>query len=251
MGAIAAGLQACRARIAEACREARRPPDAVRLLAVSKTFPAAAILEAYRAGHTVFGESYLQEALGKIAQVEAELAAETVGQTPPPPIEWHFIGPIQSNKTRPIAEHFDWVHSIDRLKVAQRLADARPVELGPLQVCIQVNVSGEASKHGIAPAEALDLARRVAGLPRLTLRGFMCIPAETSDRASQRAQFRVLAELLRGARAVVPSLDTLSMGMSGDLEAAILEGATLVRVGSAIFGRRDYGGRKPEQDEPI
>ena len=224
MGAIAAGLQACRERISAACRTAGRAPDSVTLLAVSKTFPAAAVREAWQAGQRCFGESYLQEALAK-QEALADLA-----------IEWHFIGPIQSNKTRPVAERFAWVHGIDRLKIAQRLAEQRPAGLPPLNVCVQVNVSGEASKHGVAPAEAESLAREVAALPRLNLRGFMAIPRETADPAQQRDQFA----RVRGLFERIPGLDTLSMGMSGDLEAAILEGATIVRVGTAIFGKRDY-----------
>lgn len=226
MGAIAAGLQVCRARIARACAEAGRAPDSVRLLAVSKTFPAEAVRAAWQAGQTAFGESYLQEALAKLDEL-ADL-----------PIEWHFIGPIQSNKTRPIAERFAWVHGVDRLKIAERLAEARPAGLPDLNVCIQVNVSGEASKHGVAPAQALALAGAVAGLPRLCLRGFMAIPRETDDAAEQRAQFARLRGLFEQAGDL--GLDTLSMGMSGDLEAAVLEGATIVRVGSAIFGKRNY-----------
>lgn len=226
MGAIAAGLQVCRERIARACAEAGRDPAAVTLLAVSKTFPAEAVREAWQTGQHAFGESYLQEALAK-QDALADLA-----------IEWHFIGPLQSNKTRPIGERFAWVHGVDRLKIAQRLAEARPAGMPPLNVCIQVNVSGEASKHGVAPGEALVLAREVAGLPKLKLRGFMAIPRETDDRAEQRAQFARLRVLLEQSAGL--DLDTLSMGMSGDLEAAILEGATIVRVGSAIFGQRNY-----------
>jgi pyridoxal phosphate enzyme (YggS family) len=226
MGAIAAGLQACRERIAEACRQAGRDPDSVTLLAVSKTFPATAVRAARQAGQTAFGESYLQEALAKQLEL-ADLA-----------LDWHFIGPIQSNKTRPIAEHFAWAHGVDRIKVAQRLAEARPEALPALNVCIQVNVSGEVSKHGVAPEETLALARAVATLPRLKLRGFMAIPRETSDPAEQRAQFDRLRGLFDQAGDL--GLDTLSMGMSGDLEAAIMAGATIVRVGTAIFGKREY-----------
>ncbi|MDD4879964.1 MAG: YggS family pyridoxal phosphate-dependent enzyme [Gallionellaceae bacterium] len=226
MGAIAAGLQACRDGIAAACQKAARAPASVALLAVSKTFPAAAVREAWQAGQTAFGESYLQEALAK-QEALADL-----------PLEWHFIGPIQSNKTRPIAEHFAWAHGVDRLKIAQRLSEARPSDLPPLNICIQVNVSGEASKHGVALGQALALAHEVAGLPRLKLRGFMAIPQETPDPAEQRSQFARLRELLE--RTAGLGLDTLSMGMSSDFEAAIMEGATIVRVGSAIFGKRDY-----------
>lgn len=226
MATIAGALQAVNARIAQAARAAGREPKAVRLLAVSKTWPAEALREAYRAGQTAFGESYLQEALAKMAQL-ADL-----------PLEWHFIGPIQSNKTRPIAECFAWVHSVDRAKIAQRLSQARPEGLPPLDVCLQVNLSREASKSGVAPDQAADLAREVAALPRLRLRGLMAIPRATADYAAQRAQFGALRALLEQLRREGLPLDTLSMGMSDDLEAAVAEGATLVRVGSAIFGHR-------------
>ncbi|GBL57934.1 hypothetical protein PCLA_08r0426 [Pseudomonas citronellolis] len=193
---------------------------------MSKTKPAADIREAHAAGLDDFGENYLQEALGK--QVElADLA-----------LTWHFIGPIQSNKTRPIAEHFHWVHSVDRLKVAERLSAQRPADLPPLNVCLQVNVSGEDSKSGCAPGELPALARAVAALPNLKLRGLMAIPEPTEDVAAQRAAFARLRELLS---ALNLGLDTLSMGMSHDLEAAVAEGATWVRIGTALFGARDYG----------
>lgn len=227
MGAIAAALQDVRRRIARACLAARRGESEVNLLAVSKTFPAGAVREAHGAGQRRFGESYVQEALDKL-QTLADLD-----------LEWHFIGPIQSNKTRPIAEHFHWVHGVERLKIAQRLSAQRPIGLPPLQVCVQVNVSGEASKQGVPPAEALDLATAVARLPRLRLRGFMTIPEPSPDMSVQRQRFHALADLLAQARIHGLDLDTLSMGMSDDLEAAILEGATMVRIGSAIFGRRD------------
>lgn len=228
MGAITAGLQDSRERIRKACETAGRAPASVDLLAVSKTFPADAVREAHAAGQHRFGESYLQEALAK----QTELADLD--------LEWHFIGPIQSNKTRPIAEHFSWVHGVDRLKIAQRLADARPDGMLPLNVCIQVNISGEDSKHGVAPDETLSLAKEVAALPRLRLRGFMCIPQTSDDPEEQRKPFRRMRELFDQARAAGLPIDTLSMGMSGDIEAAVLEGATLVRVGTAIFGRRNY-----------
>jgi len=228
MGAISAGLQECRERIAQACHLADRDTGSVHLLAVSKTFPAEAVREARAAGQRLFGESYLQEALPKQAAL-ADLD-----------LEWHFIGPIQSNKSRPIAEHFAWAHAVDRLKIAQRLAEARPLNLPPLNVCVQVNVSGEDSKHGVPLTEALPLAIGIAGLPGLRMRGFMCIPQATDDPAEQREPFRKLRTLFDQARAAGLPLDTLSMGMSGDLEAAILEGATLVRVGTAIFGLRHY-----------
>lgn len=226
MGAIATGLQACHARIEAACVKAGRQPREVRLLAVSKTFPAESIREAWRSGQSAFGESYVQEALAKL---------ETLRDLP---LEWHFIGPLQSNKTRPVAEHFDWVHGVDRLKIAERLAAARPVAMPALNVLVQVNVGGEASKSGVAPSEAVSLARAVTGLARLRLRGFMTIPRPTPDAAELRGQFAVMRQLLDEARTGGMAVDTLSMGMSDDLEAAILEGATLVRVGTAIFGKR-------------
>lgn len=226
MGAIATGLQACHARIEAACAQAGRQPGDVRLLAVSKTFPAESIREAWRAGQSTFGESYVQEAMAKLEALR-DL-----------PIEWHFIGPLQSNKTRPVAERFDWVHGVDRLKIAERLAAARPAAMPALNVLVQVNVGGEPSKSGVAPAEAVPLARAVAGLSHLRLRGFMTIPRPTDDMGGLRAQFGMLRRLLDEARAGGLEVDTLSMGMSDDLEAAILEGSTMVRVGTAIFGKR-------------
>jgi pyridoxal phosphate enzyme (YggS family) len=228
MGAISAALQACRTRIEAACTASSRSAHCARLLAVSKTFPVAAIREAHAAGQDLFGESYVQEALPKLLSL-ADL-----------PLEWHFIGPLQSNKTRVVAEHFHWLHSLASEKAARRLSEQRPAHLPPLNVCIQVNVSGEASKHGVVPAAALSLADAVAALPNLRLRGFMTIPEPTPDTSLQRVRFRRLAELLAQARAAGLPLDTLSMGMSADLEAAIMEGATIVRVGTAIFGARQY-----------
>lgn len=235
MVAISAALQVCRDRIAAACAASGRGPDCAHLLAVSKTFPAEAIRQAHFAGQISFGESYVQEALPKMAAL-ADLS-----------LEWHFIGPMQSNKTRQVAENFHWVHGIDREKVALRLAQQRPGHLPPLNVCIQVNVSGEASKSGVEPGESLPLAQAVSGLPNLRLRGFMAIPEPTQDVSLQRKRFRILAELLKQARQMGLPLDTLSMGMSADLEAAILEGATIVRVGTAIFGARDYSTTTQEQ----
>ncbi len=228
MGAIAAAVQACRKRIATACAEAGRLPGCARLLAVSKTFPAAAIREAHAGGLTAFGESYLREALGKLDAL-ADL-----------PLEWHFIGPLQSNKTRPVAERFAWVHGVEREKIARRLSEQRPATLPPLNVCVQVNVSGEASKHGVPPEQALGLARLVASLPGLRLRGFMAIPEASPDRVTQRSRFSLSRRVLEQARAEGLPVDTLSMGMSADLESAILEGATMVRIGTAIFGARHY-----------
>lgn len=219
-------MQAVLQRIESALAMAQRASGSVRLLAVSKTRPAQDIADAYSSGQRAFGESQVQEALPKLAALANHA------------IEWHFIGPLQSNKTRPIAEHFAWVHSVDRERIAQRLSEQRPPGAPPLMVCVQVNVSGEASKHGVNPASAQRLARKVAELPALRLRGLMAIPAPTEDRERQRAQFRVLKRLYDELRAAGLALDTLSMGMSDDLEAAILEGATLVRIGSAIFGHR-------------
>jgi pyridoxal phosphate enzyme (YggS family) len=198
----------------------------VTLVAVSKTRPATAIRSAYEEGQRDFGENYLQEALEKIAAFPGEA------------LVWHFIGPIQSNKTRAIAEHFDWVHSVDRLKLARRLNDQRPPDMPPLNVCLQVNISGEASKSGVEPEALAALATSVAELPRLRLRGLMAIPAASDDPEQQRRPFRALREALERLRADGLALDTLSMGMTNDLEAAIAEGATLVRVGTAIFGPR-------------
>jgi pyridoxal phosphate enzyme (YggS family) len=228
MGAIGDALQACQERLRSACLDAGRGAECARLIAVGKTFPAAAIREAHAAGQRLFGESYVQEALAKQAAL-ADLD-----------IEWHFIGPLQSNKTRPVAEHFAWVHGIEREKIALRLSEQRPAHMPALNVCVQVNVSGEASKQGVEPDAALALAARVAGLPRLSLRGFMAIPAPSNDAQVQRAAYRILAGLGAEARRQGLAVDTLSMGMSADLEAAIFEGATLVRVGSAIFGSRTY-----------
>jgi pyridoxal phosphate enzyme (YggS family) len=226
MTTIAARLQAVNARIAAAARAAGRLPQDVTLVAVSKTFPASAVAEGSAAGQRAFGENYVQEALDKMAALAGR------------DIEWHFIGPIQSNKTRPIAEAFAWVHGVDREKIARRLSEARPEGLPPLQVCLQVNVSGEASKSGVGPGDVLALARSVAVLPRLRLRGLMAIPEPAQDAALQRSRFRRLRELKEEVVAAGIAMDTLSMGMSGDMEAAIAEGATMVRIGTAIFGAR-------------
>jgi pyridoxal phosphate enzyme (YggS family) len=232
MSTISSNLDDVDATIAAAARAAGRNRDSVQLLAVSKTFPAEAVLEAIKSGQRTFGENYLQEALDKM-QAVAQAA-------PDMQVEWHFIGPIQSNKTRPIASHFAWVHTVDRLKVAQRLSEQRPPELGPLNICLQVNISGEESKSGISEADLPALAREVAALPNLRLRGLMAIPEPSSDPARQRAPFARLRQLSEALRADGIALDTLSMGMSGDLEAAVAEGATIVRIGSAIFGARNY-----------
>ncbi|KAF6693512.1 YggS family pyridoxal phosphate-dependent enzyme [Pseudomonas sp. EKM23D] len=226
MSTIADNIGAVSQRIRAAAEAVQRDPDSVHLLAVSKTKPAQAVREAYAAGLRDFGENYLQEALSK--QVELTDL----------PLSWHFIGPIQSNKTRAIAEHFAWVHSVDRLKIAQRLSEQRPAELPPLNICIQVNVSGEASKSGCTPADLPALANAISALPRLTLRGLMAIPEPTDDRAAQDAAFATVRDLQASLN--LP-LDTLSMGMSHDLESAIAQGATWVRIGTALFGARDYG----------
>jgi len=226
MTMIANNLQQLRARLQQACSEAGRAPQEVTLLAVSKTFGADAVLEAHAAGQNAFGENYIQEAVEKITAL-AHL-----------PLQWHCIGPIQSNKTRPVAEHFDWVHTVDRLKIAQRLSEQRPAHLAPLQVCIQVNVDGGPTKSGVAPQDALALARQVAVLPRLQLRGLMCIPEPAPDFVASCAVFARAKALFDAIRAAGLPLDTLSMGMSADLEAAVASGSTLVRVGSAIFGKR-------------
>jgi pyridoxal phosphate enzyme (YggS family) len=201
----------------------------VRLLAVSKTFPPAAVRAAVAAGQLAFAESYVQEAVDKIAAL-ADLAG----------LEWHYIGPLQSNKTRQVAEHFAWVHAVDRLKIAQRLAEQRPGHLPPLQLCIQVNISGETSKSGVLPGEALALAQGIAALKGVRLRGLMAIPAPVEGFEAQRAPLRRIRELLASLNAAGLDCDTLSMGMSADLEAAIAEGTTIVRVGTAIFGARPY-----------
>jgi len=222
--------EALQTRIRAACGAAGRPAQAVSLLAVSKTFDAQTVLALAALGQRAFAESYLQEALDKISCCASE--------RPDPPLEWHFIGPIQSNKTRPIAETFSWVHSIERDKIARRLSEQRPAGLPPLNVCVQVNVSGEASKSGCAPHEALALASAVATMPGLRLRGVMAIPEPTPDSAHQRAQFAAVRAVFERLRAAGLPVDTLSMGMSDDLEAAIAEGSTCVRVGTALFGRR-------------
>lgn len=226
MATIGFNMQAVRQRVADAARACGRDPAAVGLIAVSKTFGADAVAAAHACGQRVFGENYVQEAVDKI------VALASLG------LEWHFIGPIQSNKTRQIAENFAWVHSVDRAKIAERLAAARPAALAPLQVCIQINIGDENTKSGVAPADALALARAIAALPRLKLRGLMTIPPASDDPAQQRRYFAELRKLNEQLAKAGVALDTLSMGMSADLEAAIAEGATLVRVGTAIFGQR-------------
>ena len=228
MAMIADNLQQVRARIARACAQAGRPVQSVTLLSVSKTFGPDAVRAAHSEGECRFGENYVQEGLEKI------LSLGPLRER----IEWHLIGPLQSNKTRVVAERFDWVHSVDRLKLAERLSAQRPAALPPLDICLQVNISGEVSKTGLAPRDVADVALAVAALPRLTLRGLMAIPEPAGDFEIQRRPHRALREVFEALQAEGLPLDTLSMGMSADLEAAIAEGATLVRVGSAIFGER-------------
>ena len=229
---ISENLQLVQHRIATSSQAGGRDPSSIALLAVSKTFDAQAVLTAAQAGQRAFGENYVQEAIDKISATR-EL-------NPNLQLEWHFIGPIQSNKTRQIAEHFDWVHSVDRLKIAQRLSEQRPADMPPLQICLQVNVSGEATKSGLEPDALLELARVVNALPNLRLRGLMAIPEPTEDVEQQRAAFAKLRLMQNDLQAVGIQTDTLSMGMSADMDAAIAEGATIVRIGTAIFGGRDY-----------
>ncbi|HOZ64242.1 MAG TPA: YggS family pyridoxal phosphate-dependent enzyme [Burkholderiaceae bacterium] len=226
MTMISDNLQGVRARITAACTAVGRPADAVNLLAVSKTFGPDAVAEAFAAGQRAFGENYIQEAVEKMAALR-EL-----------PIEWHCIGPVQSNKTRLVAENFQWIHTVDRLKIAQRLSDQRPADMPPLQICLQVNVDGGANKSGAPPHDVADLALAVATLPRLRLRGLMCIPEPAPDFVATRALFMRAKALFDALNAQNMGLDTLSMGMSADMEAAIHAGSTMVRVGTAIFGGR-------------
>jgi hypothetical protein len=227
MSPISERLQAILSRMGDAARQAGRTPESVRLVAVSKSQPATALRLAHVAGQSAFGENYLQEALGKMAEL-ADL-----------PLEWHFIGPIQSNKTRAIAEHFDWVQSVDRLKVAERLSQQRPDGLPPLNVLLQVNISGEATKSGVVPADVAALARAVAALPRIRLRGLMAIPEPEDDPGRQPEPLRRMKQLFDRLRLDHATFDTLSMGMSADLEAAVAAGSTMVRIGTAIFGQRE------------
>jgi pyridoxal phosphate enzyme (YggS family) len=236
---IASQLAQVRQHIADAAKAAGREPGSVRLLAVSKTFSAEAVIEAVRAGQTAFGENYIQEGVEKI-QALRQWQAEPA-QSGQAALEWHCIGPIQSNKTRSVAENFDWVHSVDRLKIAQRLSEQRPADLPPLQICLQVNIDGGANKSGVSPEDTLALAQSVSRLPRLVLRGLMAIPEPAPDEASARAVHARTAALMaqiNAAGGLESPLDTLSMGMSADLAPAIAAGSTMVRVGTAIFGGR-------------
>ncbi len=232
MATIPDNIQLVRQRMAAACTSAGRPADTVRLMCVGKTRSADEMRQAFAAGERCFGENYVQEGLAKIAELD-DLRQQ---------LEWHLIGPLQTNKTRVVAEAFDWVDSVDRLKIAQRLSDQRPPDLAPLQLCLQVNISGESSKSGLLPHEVAAVAEAVSSLPRLRLRGLMAIPAPADGVAAQRAPHRALRELLASVREACPQLgtdfDTLSMGMSDDLDAAIAEGATIVRIGTAVFGAR-------------
>lgn len=229
MSAIVENWQATQERVRNFAHKVARDPNAVQVLAVSKTFPAADVVQAISAGARAFGENYVQEGVEKI------LALRALGYSD---LEWHFIGPVQSNKTRLIAEHFDWVHSVDRFKIAQRLSQQRPADLPPLQLCLQVNISHEASKSGVVPTEVLALAGEIQSLERLRLRGLMTIPEPSFDFQTQRLAFAALRQWFDEARAAGLNWDTLSMGMSADWEAAIAEGATIIRLGSAIFGQR-------------
>ena len=259
MSAIASNLQDVNRRIVRAVEAAQRGFGEVKLIAVTKTFPASAVVDAIEAGQLAFGESYAQEAIEKIALVDTVREAnvlqrliDTGIESGPvgfehdallqpytlPHVEWHFIGPIQSNKTRLIAEHFEWVHGVDRIRIAERLSEQRPEKRPPLNVLVQVNVSGEASKSGVAPDELADLVRAIAALPRLHFRGLMAVPEPADTLQAQKKPFAALRTLAEGLRADGFACTELSMGMSADLEAAILEGASMVRVGTAIFGPR-------------
>jgi PLP dependent protein len=230
---IAENIAKIRLAIGQAAAQYGRNPASVLLLAVSKTFGAESVIDAAEAGQIAFGENYLQEALDK-QEIVKSLRPDLI-------LEWHFIGPIQSNKTRPIAEHFDWAHAVDREKIARRLSEQRPAHLGPLNICLQVNVSGEVSKSGVAPDDVLSLAQSVSALPNIRLRGLMAIPEPSADFNDQRKPFALLRALQQQLMEAGIPTDTLSMGMSADMDAAIAEGATIVRIGTAIFGKRDYG----------
>lgn len=230
MTTIADRLTIAQHRIAQAAQKSGRHSDEVRLLAVSKTKPASDIITAYKAGQRRFGENYVQEGVDKILLLSKDY----------PDIEWHFIGPLQSNKTNLVAQYFDWMHTVSREKIATRLSQQRPSRLAPLNVCIQVNISHEASKSGVAPDQVAPLANAIAKLPHLTLRGLMAIPTATQDEQQQKHELSALSSLFKALKQQHPQLDTLSMGMSNDLDIAVACGSTLVRIGSAIFGEREY-----------
>ena len=227
MNTLTERINQIRAQITNSEHRYQRPTGSVTLLAVSKTRPLADIETAWASGQRDFGENYLQDALPKVSAMADK------------DINWHFIGPIQSNKTRPIAEHFQWVHSVDRVKVAQRLSEQRPAKLPPLNICLQVNVSRDPAKAGVSPEEALTVARQLTALPNIKLRGLMTIPAHCDDFEQQRIPFRTLRQLYENMQTEGIELDTLSMGMTDDMDAAIAEGSTMVRIGTAIFGQRD------------
>ena len=237
MSSISINLQAVRQQIVQAAQLADRSFTEIQLLAVSKNFDAATVLEAVNAGQTAFGENYVQEAVDKIAAVQRMLShSKQAGAE----LEWHFIGPIQSNKTRLIAQHFAWVHSVDRLKIAERLSEQRPANMAPLNICLQINISEKQTKSGMHISETVQLAQQVKALPNLRLRGLMAIPEPTDTLELQRESFKKIRLMQEQLNQQGCNLDTLSMGMSADMEAAILEGSTIVRVGTAIFGKRDY-----------
>ena len=239
-------LQAIHLRIRSACAHVQRDGASVQLLAVSKTFSAALVAEAIAAGQTAFGENYIQEGVEKIRAIADLLSTMPLKAGVQQTIQWHCIGPIQSNKTRLVASHFDWVHTVDRLKIAERLSEQRPPELAPLNICIQVNIDGGLNKAGVAPQAALELAHAIARLPRLRLRGLMSIPEPAVDFETAVAVHTQAHTLYQNLKQQGFNLDTLSMGMSADLEAAIQAGSTMVRVGSAIFGGREVKNRQPE-----
>ena len=232
MNDIALNLQQIRSQIDLACQQTNRDSTHVQLLAVSKTKPVESILAAYLAGQRQFGESYVQDAIPKIEQISKNQQIND--------IEWHFIGPLQSNKTRPVAEHFSWVHSIDRLKIAQRLNEQRPDDQPKLNICIQVNISGETTKSGIEPNQVLELAESLQTLPMIQLRGLMCIAENTEDLSVVKTNFQSMLQLFNELKTRYPSVDTLSMGMTDDMKVAIECGSTMVRIGTAIFGSREY-----------
>lgn len=233
MSDITLQLTLVRQQIQQAIHQSKRAADHVLLLAVSKTKPLNAIIEAYQAGQRQFGENYVQEGVEKI---QASQNADWLDA----PIEWHFIGPLQSNKTKPVAEHFDWVQTVDRLKIAKRLSEQRPAHLAPLNLCIQVNISQEVSKSGLSLDEIQPLAEAIEDLPNVTLRGLMAIPQKTGDQDQLRQQFDALHQAYIELQKRYQQVDTLSMGMTGDMQTAIAAGSTMVRVGTAIFGERDY-----------
>lgn len=245
MRSIHDNLQAVRERIARAVLAAGREPLGVTLLAVSKTHPAALVEQAMAAGQRAFGENYVQEAVEKM-----DALAGKSGQEPAGAVGWHLIGPLQSNKTRIVAERFDWVHSVESERIARRLSEQRPAGMPPLNVLIQVNVSGEASKNGVSPDEVSGLAKAISSLPNLKLRGLMAVPEPSADVRLQRSRFSMLRRIFEELKRNRLDLDTLSMGMSDDMESAIAEGATLVRIGTAIFGRRELGDPRRHSDPP-